>query len=260
MTMQSNRKYSSAGVAVAIFLSLWNWSATLHAQTGPKTDLPGPSGEYQRLMSDGALQNSLGQSLAAERAFARALKMCLTRKSVTPVSCLDPMLRLGLELSNQSRFDAADKLFQQANRLAVASASPLHVSRYLTYRAMDMANRAQFKQALRLVHMANDRYKALIDKQLAASRAGTGRDMKQRLNPILFELAHGLFVQASIDNRLGNPDTARKTMALANEIVERVEGFPSEWRVRLENALQPLPSQAQQTETVTDEDVSQGLE
>ena len=218
-------------------------AADLQAQSNDAAGPAGSNGDYQRLMSDGALLNSQGRSQEAERVFSRALEVCLARSVNARTACIDPLLRLGLELSNQSRFEEADTLFRRANGMARAAKSPLNVSRYLIYRAMDLANRRQFQQASRLARAANARYKTVLEERLGD--AGAGRVAKQTLNSIFLELAHGLFVQAGIAKKLGNHEPARRTIALANEIMERVNGLPSWWRSKLKIAPNLPASRAQ---------------
>lgn len=194
----------------------------------PPVPVPAPaSGEqnYRQLVEDGIRNNSLGRHQVAEKSFRTALARC----GGTPgADCTDVNLRLALELSNQERFEEAELHFTRLEKTIRESKSTLSLPRYLTYRAMDAANRADFPTALKLISDANQKRKALLKIAFRNARSAEPA-AKRRLDRTMIELAHGLYVQASVSLNLGKTAEAKVTAQLVRLLVAKIENIPDWW-------------------------------
>ena len=184
--------------------------------------------DYRRLLKDGILNNSLGRHRIAEKAFRSALAVCETRFGLNSSNCGDASMRLALELSNQERFEEAGLQFGRAKILARDSNSVLDLPRFLTYQAMDAANRREFETAMRLVADANQKRKALLKSAFKSARTADP-EAKRRLNLALADLAHGLYVQASVAFQLGRISEAKVTAYLVRNLIGKAEHIPKWW-------------------------------
>lgn len=210
------------------------------ASAGPlaaATDGPddGPA-RYRELLQSGNLNNNLGRFELAEQAFRDALAACENAFGPEHPDCADPMTRLALEISNQERFEEAELVFQRAESLSREASSPLDHPRYLTYRAMGMANRRRFSEAFDLVTEANQRRQGVIQTTAAAAAKGES-GARQALDHGMADLAHGLYVQAGMALRLGRPEDAKVTAHLARRLVLRVDGVPKWWTAVIDELL-----------------------
>ena len=200
-------------------------AAAQEAQPEPAKASPAA---YQKLLEDGIRSNSLGRHSVAEKSFRAALASCEARQDATFADCGDPAMRLALELSNQERFEEADLLLGRLEKAIRDSKSSLSLPRFLTYRAMDLANRGDYDGAMKLIADANQKRKALL--RIAFREARTAEPAaKQRLDQTMIELAHGLYVQASISFRLGKIGDAKVTAHLVRALVSKIENIPDWW-------------------------------
>lgn len=184
--------------------------------------------DYDRLIGEGNLNNAVGRHVEAERAFRAALDACTRAVGESNSTCIDVIIRLGLEISNQDRFEEAGLMFERAGSLAQSSGSPLDLPRVLTYRAMDLANRKDFDAALKLVLEANQQRKALIKTEFTAAK-GADKNAQRRLDIVLTDLAHGLFVQGAIAMRMDRLKEAKIAGMLARRLVLKVDSAPNWW-------------------------------
>lgn len=191
---------------------------------------------YRDLLQSGTVNNNLGRFEAAEQSFREALEACTQVFGADHPDCGDAVLRLALEISNQERYEEAAIMFQRAEPLARAASSPLDFPRYLTYLAMDRANRHEFTDAFDLVTKANHQRQGLVQTQVAAAGKGE-RGAKQGLDRTMADLAHGLFVQASVALKLDRLDEARVTAHLARRLILRVKSVPKWWTANVDELL-----------------------
>lgn len=182
-------------------------------------------GDYQELLQDGIRNNSLGRHGVAEKSFRAALTQCELRPEA---DCGDITLRLGLELSNQERFEEADLHFTRLEKTIRASKSSLDLPRYLTYRAMDHANRKDFPAAMKFIADANQKRKALLKVAFRKARSADPA-AKRDLDRTMIELAHGLYVQASISFKMGKTADAKVTAQLVRALVSKIKNIPDWW-------------------------------
>lgn len=182
-------------------------------------------GDYRELLQDGIRNNSLGRHSVAEKSFRAALAQCELQADA---DCGDITLRLGLELSNQERFDEADLHFRRLEKTIRASRSSLDLPRYLTYRAMDHANRKDFAAAMKFIADANQKRKALLKIAFRKARSADPA-AKADLDRTMIELAHGLYVQASISFKIGKIADAKVTAQLVRTLVSKIKNIPDWW-------------------------------
>lgn len=185
-------------------------------------------GEYQRLLKDGILNNSLGRHRAAEKSLRSALAICMARYGAHSPDCGDAGIRLALEISNHERFEEADLEFQRAEKAVRESESPLDLPKFLTYRAMDHANRGDYTAAMRLITDANHKRKAFLKTVFEGARRAEP-EAKQKLDQTLSDLAHGLYVQASIAFQLGKISEAKVTAYLVRKLISKAKNIPDWW-------------------------------
>lgn len=184
--------------------------------------------EFQRLLGEGILNNSLGRHQNAEKALRTALGLCMTRFGPQSANCGDASLRLALAISNQERFEEAELAFQRTKKIVQNSKSPSDHPKFLTYKAMDLANRKNFAAAMRVITDANQKRKALLKTAFKHARAAEP-EAKQQLDRHLSDLAHGLYVQASIAFRLGRLQEAKVTAFLVRNLISKAKNIPDWW-------------------------------
>ncbi len=209
--------------------------------------------EYQRLIDDGARFNTRGDYRNAEISYRGAVVVCQSHKGINAPSCGSALIRLGLEISNQGRFGEADEIFAAANILVQRSGSSFDIPRYLVYRALDISNRKKFERARRLILAANKRYGVLLKAEMAAIRP-SDPNARERLNAMLLEFAHGLYVQAGIARQTGRMREAKLSVQLAKDVTAKVGDVPQEFLDNLDKALEtPPPARPQLGQQPVDE-------
>ncbi len=195
------------------------------AEQGKTASPTGATSDYRDLLEDGIRNNSLGRHGAAEKSFRAALLQC---RNGPAAACGDISLRLALELSNQERFEEADLHFARLEKTIQSSKTSLGLPRYLTYRAMDYANRDDFPRALELISDANQKRKALLKTAFENARSADPA-AKEQLDRTMIELAHGLYVQASVSLKLGKTSDAKVTAHLVRALVSKIKNIPDWW-------------------------------
>lgn len=223
--MQRIRNRLSLFVSL-LFIGCLGLSAPLSAAdkaqtTSRSADKP----DYRALLDEGIRNNSLGRHGVAEKSFQAALLQCQSQPSA---ECSDITLRLALELSNQERFEEADLHFARLEKTIRASKTSLGLPRYLTYRAMDHANRRDFPAAMKFISDANQKRKALLKTAFENARTADPT-AKQQLDRTMIELAHGLYVQASISFKMGKTADAKVTAHLVRALVSKIKNIPDWW-------------------------------
>ena len=203
-----------------------NDSTAATAKSGP--DRAAALKKFQAFLKDGILNNSLGRHGVAEKAFQSALGICEAQFGDQSPDCGDTSMRLALELSNQERFQEAGLQFRRAEILVKKSDSVLDVPRLLTYRAIDAANQRDFPTAMRFAADANQKRKALLKSAFKKARTADP-EAKEHLDITLSDLAHGLYVQASIAFQLGRLPEAKVTAFLVRNLIGKTENIPKWW-------------------------------
>jgi len=179
---------------------------------------------FRDLMQVSTLNNVLGRYRAAERVLRLALTLCEGVFGVEDPDCGDVLTRIAIELSNQERFSEADLLFQQAETVIKKASSPLDFPRFLTYRAMDHANRGALAPAWTLVQQANRQRQKII--QTVQNQNLPVRDLLDRT---IADLAHGLYVQATVAFQKEDWKAAKLAAHLSRVLIRRSESAPDWW-------------------------------
>lgn len=102
---------------------------------------------YQNLMRVGAYNNMEENFVAAEDAFRDALALHQRLFGTDNPEQVDALIHLGLQVSNQGRFDEAGGLFSRAERFAPQVSDPMLRARIEHYRAVHYANRREAARA-----------------------------------------------------------------------------------------------------------------
>ena len=203
------------------------WLLTAAAASAQPAD-PRPDSDvlalYRQALDRGTANNNLGRYREAESAFRDAWEACHALHGTDAPACGDALVRVAMEVSNQRRFDEAGMLFGMAEPLCQAAASPLVYPRFLTYRAMDLANRGDAAAAHQLAVDANTARRALLR---------TGGDV----DTLLADLAHGLFVQATLSLRLDRVEEATVLAHLARRLIRRSPLLPDWWVANVDELL-----------------------
>jgi CHAT domain-containing protein/Flp pilus assembly protein TadD len=130
--------------------------ARLEARIAGANYSAGDLQRYRDLLRLAQLLNYEGNFGEAERRYREALSLQqkILRKDSGGLAFV--LMHLALELSNQERFDEADRLFRQAETLVPASLDPTDEARLTSYRALHAANQRRFDSALELARLASE--------------------------------------------------------------------------------------------------------
>lgn len=198
--------------------------------TPPAAAQPADGGDdalarYRAALQQGTVANNLGRYGDAEAAFRRAWQACQAIHGADAPACGDVLVRVAMEASNQRRFEEAALLFDRAEAQCCNAASPLAQPRFLTHRAMHLANRGEFAAAYQQVVEANEARRVLLQA------AGTGE------GALLADLTHGLFVQASLALRLDRVEEATVLAHLSRRLIRRSALLPDWWVANVDELL-----------------------
>jgi CHAT domain-containing protein len=180
---------------------------------------------YRAALDRGTVSNNLGRYGEAESAFREAWEACLALHGDAAPVCGDALVRVAMEVSNQRRFDEATLLFDRAEPLTRAAPSPLAYPRFLTYRAMDRANRGDYEAAYALAVEANASRRSLL-------QSGGGE-----AEALLADLAHGLFVQATLALERDEAGEATVLAHLSRRLIRRSSLLPDWWVAHVDELL-----------------------
>jgi len=179
---------------------------------------------YKELIEVARLYSGGHNYAGAEAAYRRALDIetRLFGGDATPVG--ETLAEIGLQVSNQGRFDEAAGLFRRATPIIEAAPSVAARARLAAYLALDAANQRHFADALKFGREATSMRRAQVD---AASQGG-------KSDPLVAvsrgELAHSLRIEAEMDLRLHDLPAARAAAAEALQIISDQPGLPLWWR------------------------------
>ena len=140
------------------------------------------------------------------------------------------LMELGLQISNQERFDEAAALFRRADPIIQTNGNAADRARLLLYQAFDAANRGRFDEALEYANNSAATWRGVINQG--------GGDIG-RLNPEAAqsaergELAFSLDLAAEMALRIGNLAAADAAAAELAEIIVSMQGLPPWWRAEV---------------------------
>ena len=158
-------------------------------------------------------------------------------------------MHLGLELSNQERFNLAGAMFDRAESLVQKSADPEIDKAGLTgYQAIDLANRGSKKEALKLARKATAMRRELAGQygyrggqssaslQFSSSPGQTARVagtalglVNERAATVFGDLVQSLTLEAAMLTDLGQPDQADKALDEAVMVLDKEPLLPKYW-------------------------------
>lgn len=200
---------------------------------------------YRNILRIAQYNNFLGNHIEAEKRYQEALE--LDRK-LNPGGVGDQCflyMHIGLELSNQERFDLAEAMFERSESLLEKSMDAAADEARLTgYRAIHMANCRKDRKALELGQKATAMRRELIkqyggpetgvkaqlsgfqDQKLAG---GLTTPLTQRGATAAGDLVQGLFLEAAMHLELHELDEAEKLAAEAAGILDLEPRVPRRW-------------------------------
>lgn len=182
---------------------------------------------YARLMEQGHRFNSVGKHREALSVHREALGLCEEKFGLDSPSCLTPIIRTGVELSNLARFNEAKTVFDRAEAVLKRAGAQGQFPEYATARAIHLANAGLAGEALDLARESNRRRGEAL-KVIMARPAHTAQ-ARQILARAFAELAHGLLVQANLTLLVEDFERAKVTAQLARAIMGKVAEAPDWW-------------------------------
>jgi CHAT domain-containing protein len=206
---------------------------------------------YRNLLRLAQYYNFLGNFAEAERCYVQALEL---QQKLLPGGGGDQCflyMHIGLELSNQERFNIAEAMFERAQSLLQQSVEPAaDEARLLGYRAIDMANRHKNKEALDLARGATALRRELAG-QYGPSAGGASRQGSQlrgQRQPAVARTSHSqkaatafgdliqsLSLEAAMLMELKQLEAADRVITDASNILDQEPRLPRRWlaQVRL---------------------------
>ncbi|MGH7088334.1 MAG: tetratricopeptide repeat protein, partial [Stellaceae bacterium] len=195
---------------------------------------PGDYDRYQELTETARIEASRKNYGAAEGHYRNAL-VIITRvfgDKAPGVGLL--LMELGLQVSNQERFDEAAALFRRADPIIQTDGNAADRARLLLYQAFDAANRGRFDQALEFAGDSANTWRGIINQGGGfASGAGSDTATTQERG----ELAFSLDLQAEMALRTGDLTAADAAVAEASEIITEEKSLPPWWRAEVLTTL-----------------------
>jgi CHAT domain-containing protein len=209
----------------------------------------GDLNSYRNLLHLAQYYNFLGNFVEAERCYVQALEL---EQKVLPGGGGDQCflyMHIGLELSNQERFNLAEAMFERAQSLLQQSAEPMaDEARLLGYRAIDLANRRKNKEALELARRATALRRELASQYgpvagVASRQSSYLKDQKQpaagktplshKAATAFGDLIQSLSLEAAMLLELKQLDAADRAIADASSILDQEPRLPRRWLAQI---------------------------
>ena len=216
--------------------------------------------QYDRLMLLGRELNQTENFAAAEDAYRQALAARITAlRSDNDPNLATPIMHVALNLSNQGRFDEAERLFARAATLAPDAADRTAMARLEQYRAMHSVNRGQLDVAVARLATAEAGYRAIVPSSLLApatppsgQSAMTPGGLAEMAEPQVYSAVLGLAevvrYRAVIASRQGDARRATADLALSQAVLRNAglaPGILDGRRLRAEGMILARDNQAQ---------------
>jgi CHAT domain-containing protein/tetratricopeptide (TPR) repeat protein len=179
---------------------------------------------YKQLVEIGRLYSGADNYAGAENAYRTALEIETRIFGPGGITVGETLAELGLQVSNQRRFDEAAALFRRATPIIQASPNVGARARLSSYLALDAANQRRFADALKFAQDATAARRA----EGGSGFAGGG-DLPATA-PSRGELAHSLQIEAEMAMRLDDLPAAQAAAEEALWIVSQEPGLPLWWR------------------------------
>lgn len=166
-------------------------------RTGQQALATGDSRQYDLLMVQGGQANLVDNPVAAESAYSAALAVQEKALGRDNPNLAEPLMHLGLQLSNEGRFGEADAEFRRAETLAPRQQGDA-----------TLATRLQYYEALHALNQ--NQYQAALGK-LGTAEAG----FQKVVNPGQYRpRASGNSFNATLESMVATPDDRQQTQAL----------------------------------------------
>jgi CHAT domain-containing protein len=188
--------------------------------------------EYYRLMALGQYYNGVKNFAAAEDQYREALTFHRSILGEGNRESLDPVAHVALELSNQERFEEADVLFNQIEEMASGASDQADYARYLSYKALHLANQRKFEDARKLAAEATSLRKNLLSKWHSQ---GQHSDLQSTpvgiaaLPPDAADVVQSRYIEAAMLRRTGKAGEAEQTYRDAKSTLFAAERVPPLW-------------------------------
>jgi len=209
----------------------------------------GDLSSYRNLLRLAQYYNFLGNYAEAEKCYVQALGL---NEKALPGGGGDQCflyMHIGLELSNQERFNLAEAMFEKAQSLLQHSMEPkADEARLLGYRAIDMANRHKNKEALELARKAT-----ALRRELASHYGSSGGlasrqtpypgdqmqlsaaqdPLSQKAASAFGDLIQSLSLEAAMLLDMKQLNEADRVIADASDILNQEPRLPRRWLVQV---------------------------
>jgi CHAT domain-containing protein len=209
----------------------------------------GDLSSFRDLLRLAQYYNFLGNHAEAEKRYVQALEL---EQKVLPEGGGDQCLlymHIGLELSNQERFNLAEANFEKAQSLLQQSAEPMaDEARLVGYRAIDMANRHKNKEALELARKATALRRELASQEgssagIASRQAPYSGDqmqlpaarspLSQKAAAAFGDLVQSLSLEAAMLLDLKQLDAADRVIAEALSVYDQEPRLSRRWLAQI---------------------------
>ncbi|WP_421993969.1 CHAT domain-containing protein [Roseococcus sp.] len=179
--------------------------------------------QYDRLLLLGRDLNQTENFAGAEDVYRQALaaRIAVLRSDSNP-NLATPLMHIAINLSNQRRFQEADRLFERAAAMAAASADRTASARLHQYRGMHELNRSRLREAAEQLDAAEAEYRAAVPARLLASRAQQpvfGEVIEPQVYSAILGMAETVRYGSVVASRLGDPDKASAMMARGQTVL-----------------------------------------
>ncbi|MGR9054020.1 MAG: hypothetical protein ACU84J_15360, partial [Gammaproteobacteria bacterium] len=196
---------------------------------------------YYQMMHAGQFYNSIKYFKTAAKRYRQALAL-QDRMITDETTRIEPMMHLALEISNQGRFEEADLLFEQVNKLLQKAFDSNQEARYISYKALHEANQRHFHKALELAHQATEMRKELSKKaRQAGLQPASGHSDQASTNSILgkqeapnpYDIVQSLYIEGFMLEKLGRLEDAEDHLRVAEALWHRAYEIPLSWEPEL---------------------------
>lgn len=184
---------------------------------------------YRDLVKQARLLDSIGNYADSEQAYRKALDVQKRGGSDNGTAMGDTLMNLAVEISNQGRFDEARELFKTAEPLVQKSLDPIDDSRFVSYLAVDAANRHAYSDTLDLARRATKARRMLVSDD-QTSKLGQSQGTLANTAIARAEIVQSRIVEAAVLMRMGDYSNALEAAAEVDDIVQAMPGVPEWWR------------------------------
>ena len=186
------------------------------------------------MLRDARQFNQMGQYEEAESLNRELLSLQLQLSGGETILAGETLLDLGLNVSNQGRYEEASAVFRRAENLLTDSASGALRARLRSYRSLDAANRGDFKTALLFAQDASTAWRALQSGGAAGQlTTGLGNEPVRPPARVAAELTYAMHLEAAMLLRNAEPQRAYERAGDALRLSQSALEFPREWQAEI---------------------------